>query len=541
MHLPRRKSPLGTPADPSLTVAKLVGSYTRKGSNFSIYALVLAIFLFALVMYSEDLRAMAERSMSPYKSQEDAHEDFPGGSLSQRLPDTLEIAVANATDSAAVPETCDLARGEWVFDDVDFPMYREEQCQYLSQQMSCSRNGRPEAMYQKWRWQPAGCSLPKSAPETLASISLASFFFFFLKSPQIVRLGFARFDASLVLEWLRGKRMVFIGDSMNRNQWESFVCLMQTVVPPEGRDRRVEGSRIIFTIKFYWAPFLVESNSDDPNIHSIPVRIINPDAIEKHAVHWEGADVLVFNTYIWWMNTFEMRVLRPGARNWTEHDMVVRYEAYDRVLRTLTSWLDRNVDPIKTSVFFMSMSPIHSKIPVKAVPSIIELQNHVPATAKKQVALKKLNSVILFYTNHAFADIQCSASSCLAFSLPVPMSSDWGNPAGIKCAKETLPITNMTGISVGTDMNIFALAKKALGSPALRVPVTFVDITTMSERRKDAHTSVFTVRRGALLTPEQQAKPAEFADCIHWCLPGVPDTWNQLLFVHLLSGRRSRY
>ncbi|XP_042439379.1 protein trichome birefringence-like 28 [Zingiber officinale] len=457
MHLPRRKSPLGTPADPSLTVAKLVGSYTRKGSNFSIYALVLAIFLFALVMYSEDLRAMAERSMSPYKSQEDAHEDFPGGSLSQRLPDTLEIAVANATDSAAVPETCDLARGEWVFDDVDFPMYREEQCQYLSQQMSCSRNGRPEAMYQKWRWQPAGCSLPK-------------------------------FDASLVLEWLRGKRMVFIGDSMNRNQWESFVCLMQTVVPPEGRDRRVEGSRIIFTIKehnasieFYWAPFLVESNSDDPNIHSIPVRIINPDAIEKHAVHWEGADVLVFNTYIWWMNTFEMRVLRPGARNWTEHDMVVRYEAYDRVLRTLTSWLDRNVDPIKTSVFFMSMSPIHSK------------------------------------------------------------SSDWGNPAGIKCAKETLPITNMTGISVGTDMNIFALAKKALGSPALRVPVTFVDITTMSERRKDAHTSVFTVRRGALLTPEQQAKPAEFADCIHWCLPGVPDTWNQLLFVHLLSGRRSRY
>ncbi|XP_042435148.1 protein trichome birefringence-like 28 [Zingiber officinale] len=457
MHLPRRKSPLGTPADPSLTVAKLVGSYTRKGSNFSIYALVLAIFLFALVMYSEDLRAMAERSMSPYKSQEDAPVDFPGGSLSQRLPDTLEIAVASATDSAAVPETCDLARGEWVFDDVGFPMYREEQCQYLSQQMSCSRNGRPEAMYQKWRWQPAGCSLPK-------------------------------FDASLVLEWLRGKRMVFIGDSMNRNQWESFVCLMQTVVPPEGRDRRVEGSRIIFTIKehnasieFYWAPFLVESNSDDPNIHSIPVRIINPDAIEKHAVHWEGADVLVFNTYIWWMNTFEMRVLRPGARNWTEHDMVVRYQAYDRVLRTLTSWLDRNVDPIKTTVFFMSMSPIHSK------------------------------------------------------------SSDWGNPAGIKCAKETLPITNMTGISVGTDINIFALAKKALGSPALRVPVTFVDITTMSERRKDAHTSVFTVRRGALLTPEQQAKPGEFADCIHWCLPGVPDTWNQLLFVHLLSGRRSRY
>ncbi|KAG6500144.1 protein trichome birefringence-like 28 [Zingiber officinale] len=453
MHLPRRKSPLGPPSDVTLAVGKQVGSYARKGNNFSIYALVLAIFLLALIIYREELRAMAESSLSTYQPQEDAPVAFPGGSISRLPPETPEIAAANVTGL----EKCDLARGEWVFDDVDFPMYWEEQCQYLSQQMSCSRNGRPESMYQKWRWQPAGCSLPK-------------------------------FDARTMLEWLKGKRMVFIGDSMNRNQWESFVCLMQTVVPPEARDRRVDGSRIIFTIKehgasieFYWAPFLVESNSDDPNIHNIAERIINPDAIEKHAVHWKGADVLVFNTYIWWMNTFETRVLRPGAQNWMEHEMIVRYQAYDRVLRTLTNWLDLNVDPTKTSVFFMSMSPTHSK------------------------------------------------------------SSDWGNRAGIKCAGERLPITDMTGVSVDTDMNIFALAKKALASPALRVPVTFVDITAMSERRKDAHTSVFTVRQGALLTLEQQAKPAEFADCIHWCLPGLPDTWNQLLFVHLLSGRRSRY
>ncbi|RRT69744.1 hypothetical protein B296_00008398 [Ensete ventricosum] len=95
----------------------------------------------------------------------------------------------------------------------------------------------------------------------------------------------------------------------------------------------------------------------------------------------------------------------------------------------------------------------------------------------------------------------------------------------------------MTGVSVGTDMNLFALAKKLTGSTA-RVPVTFIDITAMSEYRKDAHTSVYTVRQGALLTPEQQAKPAEFADCIHWCLPGLPDTWNQVLFARLLSARR---
>ncbi|GAB4853702.1 Protein trichome birefringence-like 16 [Ancistrocladus abbreviatus] len=52
--------------------------------------------------------------------------------------------------------------------------------------------------------------------------------------------------------------------------------------------------------------------------------------------------------------------------------------------------------------------------------------------------------------------------------------------------------------------------------------VTFLDITALSELRDEAHLSRYTIRP----TPGME-------DCLHWCLPGVPDTWNEILFAQL--------
>ena len=65
-----------------------------------------------------------------------------------------------------------------------------------------------------------------------------------------------------------------------------------------------------------------------------------------------------------------------------------------------------------------------------------------------------------------------------------------------------------------------------------RYPITFLNITQMSSYRKDAHTSIYK-KQWNPLTPEQLANPVSYADCTHWCLPGLQDTWNELLFAKL--------
>ncbi|KAL9224199.1 hypothetical protein vseg_000261 [Gypsophila vaccaria] len=59
--------------------------------------------------------------------------------------------------------------------------------------------------------------------------------------------------------------------------------------------------------------------------------------------------------------------------------------------------------------------------------------------------------------------------------------------------------------------------------------LTFLDITALSELRDEGHISKYSTKH----SPQGQ-------DCLHWCLPGVPDTWNEILFAHLSESRNKR-
>lgn len=58
---------------------------------------------------------------------------------------------------------------------------------------------------------------------------------------------------------------------------------------------------------------------------------------------------------------------------------------------------------------------------------------------------------------------------------------------------------------------------------SVRKPVYLMDVTRLTQLRKDGHP-------GAFGSPDHMSS----MDCDHWCLPGVPDSWNVLLNNALL-------
>jgi hypothetical protein len=118
-------------------------------------------------------------------------------------------------------EDCDIYDGSWVrADDETMPYYPPGSCPYIDRDFNCHANGRPDDAYVKWRWQPNGCDIP-------------------------------RLNGTDFLEKLRGKKLVFVGDSINRNMWESLICILRHSLKDKKRVYEISGRREFKKKGFY--------------------------------------------------------------------------------------------------------------------------------------------------------------------------------------------------------------------------------------------------------------------------------------------------
>ncbi|KAE8039292.1 hypothetical protein FH972_011719 [Carpinus fangiana] len=337
--------------------------------------------------------------------------------------------------------TCALFAGNWVRDDT-YPAYQSANCPtVIDSEFNCQMFGRPDSEYLKYRWKPLNCELP-------------------------------RFNGLEFLLRMRGKTVMFVGDSLGRNQWESLVCMISAAAPTT-QLQSIRGDPLStfkfldygVSISFYKAPYLVDIVMEQGK------RVLRLEEISGNARAWGGVDVLSFNTGHWWTHKGSLQgwdYMESGGKYYQDMD---RLAALDRGLRTWANWVDTNIDTSKTRVFFLSISPTH-------------------------------------YNPNEWSVGSTTTTSKNCYGETAPMSGTTypgGYPDQMRVVDTVL-----------RDM---------------RTPPYLLDITMLSELRKDGHPSIYS----GDLSPEQRANPARSADCSHWCLPGLPDTWNQLFYTTLFS------
>ncbi|KAK1562594.1 hypothetical protein Q3G72_014558 [Acer saccharum] len=96
-----------------------------------------------------------------------------------------------------------------------------------------------------------------------------------------------------------------------------------------------------------------------------------------------------------------------------------------------------------------------------------------------------------------------------------------------------LPLNETEPIKNETYLKAYPPKMKVLESvlKGMKNHVTYLNITRLTDYRKDGHPSV---HRKHHLSKEEKKLTLKYQDCSHWCLPGVPDAWNELFYAELL-------
>ncbi|CAN4112678.1 unnamed protein product [Withania somnifera] len=250
---------------------------------------------------------------------------------------------------------------------------------------------------------------------------------------------------------------MYIGDSLSLNSFESLLCLLHAAVPNSKFKQQINKQAVSVTFEDYGVEVILFHSNYLVDIEVVPNvgRVLKLNSIKNGDI-WKQADVLIFNTWLWYLRSDSKQPWDFVENNGTILKDMNRIEAFRVGLNTWAKWVETGVDTNKIQVFFQGASAMHYH------------------------------------------------------------GSEWGKPEVKNCFNETTPVKGSkypSGLPV--PVNIVKQVLKNMSKPI----VSLLDITKLSQLRKDGHPSIYNGLHGF--------------DCTHWCIAGVPDTWNQILYASL--------
>ncbi|KAF5951722.1 hypothetical protein HYC85_009666 [Camellia sinensis] len=294
-----------------------------------------------------------------------------------------------------------------------------------------------------------------------------------------------QFDSEKFLELMRDKTWALIGDSISRNHVQSLLCLLSEVEPAievyhdaEYRSKRWHFPYYNFTISVIWSPFLTKAaifeNYDGVSTSEIELHLDKLDTTWTDL--YGGLDYMIFASGKWFIKT----------AIYYENDIILGCHycpkrklpelgfnfAYRKVLKNLFNFIITSNH--KGMIFYRTTSPDH------------------------------------FENGEWFSGGTCRRTT------PVKEGESQLNSL----------------IKILRDVELEEFDKAAAIASEKGVNLKLLDLMELSLLRPDGHPGPY--RHDHPFSKNKNAKVIN--DCLHWCLPGPIDTWNDFLMEMIVNG-----